>query len=291
MVIGAIAAVAAIVSIPGFEPFSRWRSSLREAATQTTSPAEPPAEATPAPPPENLSPKQVSSGGRAECAGPPLVRTVSFHGGAFVLSSADAEAVDRIADQLDRSKGVTISGHADVELTDQAAMQLSEKRARRVAARFVGKAWSPDQTTVWAFGNMAPPTQPDASAGNRRVVISGCLPAPPQPVVPVQPATKSPAPEPAPAAAPVTPRPPLNVTDRCLVYTGSDWRMSGASTSINQCLDALYAGRCARPGQAFYGRWGSYTLRLVPGRVEYSGDNQRFHMWKEVPGACDPLFF
>ena len=56
--------------------------------------------------------------------------------------------------------------------------------------------------------------------------------------------------------------------------------------SLNACVQALYSGMCVRPGDAQYGRWGSSTLRLVPGRVEQSGDNVRFRTLAEQDRNC-----
>ena len=54
----------------------------------------------------------------------------------------------------------------------------------------------------------------------------------------------------------------------------------------NQCVQALYAGTCVRPGEAQYGRWGDLTLRLVPRRVEQSSDNSRFRTLAEQDRNC-----
>jgi hypothetical protein len=56
--------------------------------------------------------------------------------------------------------------------------------------------------------------------------------------------------------------------------------------SLNACVQALYAGTCVRPGDAQYGRWGDTTLRLVPRRVEQSGDNSRFRTLAEQDRNC-----
>lgn len=61
----------------------------------------------------------------------------------------------------------------------------------------------------------------------------------------------------------------------CLRHAGGQWRKV-ADTDLNGCVQALFAGRCERPGQATYGRFGQQTLRLVAGRVEISADNQTF---------------
>lgn len=56
--------------------------------------------------------------------------------------------------------------------------------------------------------------------------------------------------------------------------------------SLNACVQALYAGTCVGPGDAQYGRWGDMTLRLVPRRVEQSGDNARFRTLAEQDRNC-----
>jgi hypothetical protein len=72
----------------------------------------------------------------------------------------------------------------------------------------------------------------------------------------------------------------------CLRHTGSDWRSLSSSTSLNACVQTLYAGTCVRPGEALYGRWGDTTLRLVPRRVEQSSDNSRFRTLAEQDRSC-----
>lgn len=71
----------------------------------------------------------------------------------------------------------------------------------------------------------------------------------------------------------------------CLRFTGSDWRELGRM-SLNQCVQALYAGTCVRPGDAQYGRHGNLTLRLVPRRVEQSNDNTRFRILADQDRSC-----
>ncbi|MDI6623469.1 MAG: hypothetical protein QME55_01955 [Brevundimonas sp.] len=73
---------------------------------------------------------------------------------------------------------------------------------------------------------------------------------------------------------------------QCLRHTGSDWRVVSSNTSLNACVQALYAGTCVRPGDALYGRWGNTTLRLVPRRVEQSADNNRFRTLVEQDRSC-----
>lgn len=72
----------------------------------------------------------------------------------------------------------------------------------------------------------------------------------------------------------------------CLRFTGSEWRQISGDMSLNQCVQALYAGTCVRPGDAQYGRHGNLTLRLVPRRVEQSNDNARFRILADQDRNC-----
>lgn len=106
-------------------------------------------------------------------------------------------------------------------------------------------------------------------------------PAPPQGAAPPA-AEPAPAPviETAPVAAPHAP------SAACWRYVG-DWRKVSEDMTLDACVQALFAGRCQRPGAADYGRWGGDTLRLVVGRVERSADNRRFStLVKQPPGDC-----
>ena len=70
----------------------------------------------------------------------------------------------------------------------------------------------------------------------------------------------------------------------CWRFVG-DWRKVADQMTLDACVQALFAGRCERPGAADYGRWDSDTLRLVTGRVERSVDNRTFRplvkQWQE----------
>jgi len=72
----------------------------------------------------------------------------------------------------------------------------------------------------------------------------------------------------------------------CLRHAGSEWRSLSNAMSLNQCVQALYAGQCVGPGEAQYGRWGNTTLRLVPRRVEQSNDNARFRVLTDQDRNC-----
>lgn len=62
----------------------------------------------------------------------------------------------------------------------------------------------------------------------------------------------------------------------CLRHGGGRWRRVAEARDLNACVQALFAGRCERPGGAAYGRFGQQTLRLVAGKVEISDDNRSF---------------
>lgn len=73
----------------------------------------------------------------------------------------------------------------------------------------------------------------------------------------------------------------------CWRYTG-DWRRVSESLSLDECVQALFAGRCERRGAASYGRWGTDTLRLVTGKVEQSADSNSFRtlVRQSSSGGC-----
>ncbi|HXU99351.1 MAG TPA: hypothetical protein VG166_02510 [Caulobacteraceae bacterium] len=72
----------------------------------------------------------------------------------------------------------------------------------------------------------------------------------------------------------------------CWRYGGGGWRRETAAMSLNACVQTLYAGHCAAPGTAAYGRWGDHTLRLVAGRVETSVDNASFRPLVQQQKGC-----
>jgi hypothetical protein len=83
-------------------------------------------------------------------------------------------------------------------------------------------------------------------------------------------------------AEPVAP-PPVGA---CWLNAGT-WRKLGDDYTLDACVQALFAGRCAAPGSALYGRWSDQTLRLFAGRVERSNDNRTFQLLaRQTPGNC-----
>ncbi len=114
-----------------------------------------------------------------------------------------------------------------------------------------------------AGAELTPLPPPEDSAG-----------APPQDVVP------------APAAPQAAPLPVVGSPSSCWRYAEAQWRKLPADIGLGACVQALFAGRCERPGGATYGRWGQQTVRLVPGRVEISGDNHSFRLLAEQGPGC-----
>jgi hypothetical protein len=72
----------------------------------------------------------------------------------------------------------------------------------------------------------------------------------------------------------------------CWRYADNQWRRLPADMNLPACVQALFAGRCERPGGASYGRWAQDTLRLTPGRVEISADNHSFRTLVEPWPGC-----
>jgi hypothetical protein len=95
--------------------------------------------------------------------------------------------------------------------------------------------------------------------------------------------------QPPPLPATLQPGPALNTGTQigeCLRYGTEGWRPVGGGLTLSACVQTLFAGRCQRPGEALYGRWGGQSLRLVPGRVETSGDNKDFRTLVEQSRDC-----
>ena len=104
-------------------------------------------------------------------------------------------------------------------------------------------------------------------------------PLPPQPeaVTPLNPAPTTPVQAPTATNAPA---------GGCWRYVDGGWRKLPNDLTLTACVQTLFAGRCERPGGATYGRWMQQTLRLVPGKVEVSGDNRSFRPLAEQAQNC-----
>jgi hypothetical protein len=107
-------------------------------------------------------------------------------------------------------------------------------------------------------------------------------------LTPLPPAAEPAAPAAAPPSAPaaVTPQAVSAPVGACWRYSESQWRKLPTDLTLNACVQTLFAGHCERQGGATYGRWLQQTLRLVPGRVEVSGDNRSFRTLVEQGGGC-----
>lgn len=69
---------------------------------------------------------------------------------------------------------------------------------------------------------------------------------------------------------------PRGPAGECWRYGGGGWRKVGDGLTLDACVQLLFAGHCARPGEAAYGRWMGQTVRLVPHEVQISPDNMNF---------------
>jgi hypothetical protein len=107
----------------------------------------------------------------------------------------------------------------------------------------------------------------------------------PLPPADAAPTTPAPAAKPA-AVATAAPAPAGLPAGACWRYADAQWRKLPSDMTLNACVQTLFAGHCEHPGAATYGRWMQQTLRLVPGKVEVSGDNRSFHTLVEQGGAC-----
>jgi hypothetical protein len=85
------------------------------------------------------------------------------------------------------------------------------------------------------------------------------------------------------AGAPLPVNAPVGTCQR---YEQGKWAKIPGEVSLNACVQALFAGRCERPGGASYGRWMQQTLRLVTGRVEVSADNHSFRILADQGAGC-----
>lgn len=175
-------------------------------------------------------------------------------------------------------------GGLTVDVADAPALDTTRELRCFVDGQFVGMA----TLASCARRNGLATDALDVGVDDTGAVIAFTPPPGPPPVTSIDLATVEPDPAaPAPAAESAQPAAqPAAAGSACLRYTGSEWRSLSPATSLNQCVMALYAGTCVKPGDALYGRWGDTTLRLVPRRVEQSSDNNRFRTLMEQNSAC-----
>jgi hypothetical protein len=167
--------------------------------------------------------------------------------------------------------------------TDDQALDPARPLRCFVGGQFVGMATLADCANKNGVATRALDVGVDstgalAAASDTGPVIQPLTPSQAK-VAPLEP------PPPAPADAGSTPTASGAVTAICWRHD-SDWRKLPSEMSLNACVQALFAGKCERPGDAAYGRWGDQTIRLVPRRVEISGDNRTFRPLTDQSGAC-----
>jgi hypothetical protein len=170
-------------------------------------------------------------------------------------------------------------GALQVELGEQPKVDPNQQLRCFVGGQFIGSA---------TLADCARKNGVAAQALDVGIDASGALAAGGESLKPLPQVA---APQVAVAAAPSAPvmqaAPTLNAAPvgECLRYGADGWRPAGTVTQA-QCVQTLFDGRCQAAGQALYGRWGSQTLRLVPGKVEASPDNRTFHTVVEQRSDC-----
>ncbi|OYX30393.1 MAG: hypothetical protein B7Y99_11780 [Caulobacterales bacterium 32-69-10] len=174
-------------------------------------------------------------------------------------------------------------GALQIELGEQQRVNPNQQLRCFVGGQFIGSATLAD----CAKRNGVAAQSLDVGLDESGELAAGgeSLKPLPQIAPPTQVAVASPPPVPVMQNAPVltaTAGPPIA---ECLRYGPDGWRPAGSVTQ-SACVQTLFEGRCQSAGQALYGRWGSQTLRLVPGRVEASPDNRSFHMVVEQRSDC-----
>lgn len=177
-------------------------------------------------------------------------------------------------------------GDLTVDLTDVGPMEPTRELRCYVNGQFVGMA----TLQVCAERNGLATDALDVGLDETGALVATPTAslAPPPALPPVELTAVDPAPAPVepsqPSAGP-TPQ-PVSAGSPCLRHSGGEWRSVSAGTTLNACVQQLYAGTCVRPGEALYGRWGDVTLRLVPRRVEQSNDNNRFRALYDQDRQC-----
>lgn len=177
-------------------------------------------------------------------------------------------------------------GGLTVDLADAPSLEPTRELRCFVDGQFVGLATLADCAQRNGLATDALDVGLDETGALAAAPTAAFAPPPELPPIAIAPADPIPGVQSAPER-PAAPAPtPAASGGQCLRHTGSDWRVLSSGVSLNQCVQALYAGTCVRPGDAQYGRWGETTLRLVPRRVEQSGDNVRFRTLAEQDRNC-----
>lgn len=176
-------------------------------------------------------------------------------------------------------------GGLQVDLADAPALEPTRQLRCFVDGQFIGMATLSDCAQRNGLATDALDVGLDAT-GNLAAAPTAAFAPPPE--LPETDMSESPGVEgqvDAPPPAQTAPRVERAGGAPCLRFAGSEWRQIG-EMSLSQCVQALYAGTCVRPGDAQYGRHGGLTLRLVPRRVEQSTDNTRFRILADQDRNC-----
>jgi len=203
---------------------------------------------------------------------------------AIVLALVFSGGGDRKSAPKDQE---TERGGLTVDLADAPALEPTRQLRCFVAGQFVGMATLSDCAQRNGLGTDALDVGLDASGNLAAAPTASFSPPPELPAIDV---AEIEDPQPVDRFDPVKPEPQPRVErtsgDTCQRYTGSEWRVISNDMSLGQCVQALYAGTCVRPGDAQYGSHGSLSLRLVPRRVEQSTDNRRFRILADQDRSC-----
>ena len=206
-------------------------------------------------------------------AGGAIVALAAGLGGAMLLSRGHGD--DPKTAPPASQAGLIVETRADAEQK----LDTSAKLRCFVAGQLVGELTLAECANRNGVATGALDVGIDAS-GNLAAADQGgaeITPLPPQEVV-----VATPPPSSRPTAKPAASSP----SGLCWRYAAGEWRKMAAELTLNACVQTLFAGHCERPGGATYGRWMSQTLRLVPGRVEVSGDNRSFHTLADQTEGC-----
>ncbi len=212
----------------------------------------------------------------------PEDRRILFAGGAAaallagVLIAVFILGKDKAPPEAPLSKGAL-----QVELGEQQRVNPNQQLCCFVGGQFIGSATLAD----CAQKNGVAAQSLDVGLDESGALAAGgeSLKPLPQIAAPAQVAVAAPPPVPVMQSAPTLSA--GAAVGECLRYGADGWRPAGTVTQ-SACVQALFDGRCQAAGQALYGRWGSQTLRLVPGKVEVSPDNRTFHTVVEQRSDC-----
>jgi serine/threonine protein kinase len=110
-----------------------------------------------------------------------------------------------------------------------------------------------------------------AAAAQRKLLKDQLQPAPV-----VTPTVRQPEPGPTIDPTPAEPAAGINACSR--IDGGSNWTLIG-NMGREACARALFSGRCPRvEADTIYGYWGNQSLRMRPGRVEFSKPGGRYNV-------------